>query len=443
MHPTSCVKSTAAVVALGMLMSTSPLRAEELAPGEILSRQNWQQAKDLMPPEILRHYELGEYANPIVRLDNGAQHWSKGFVEATQRNATTLALDEKGAIVEKATGKKPPYIQGFPFPSVTAEDPQAGLKILWNTYADVWNNGSFHNNVQIHWVSTKGLERSATEEVYYLYYQGQPQQYIPAQNPGDLLVQFLSTTVEPADLNGTTALNWRYRASEKRDSVWAFVPALRRVRAVSPTNRSDGFLGSDMSEDDGPFFDGKLEDFTWKLVGEQDVLRLVDPFNLRNECKDRALPDGGWRGIFQHVPAVGFQDPNWKGLPWAPMNFALARRRCWIVEGTPKDPYYLYGKIQLYIDKEIYQGAYNRKFNWQGELVNTYTVFAALNATHGGGDDYYANGCVVYQGAENLKANRATVVTPPPLEGKEPPNDRRIKPDPHFFSSDSLVRFGK
>ncbi|NJR44255.1 hypothetical protein HC761_02160 [bacterium] len=35
------------------------------------------------------------------------------------------------------------------------------------------------------------------------------------------------------------------------------MPALRRVRAVSPANRSDGFLGSDMSQDDGPFFDGK------------------------------------------------------------------------------------------------------------------------------------------------------------------------------------------
>jgi hypothetical protein len=43
----------------------------------------------------------------------------------------------------------------------------------------------------------------------------------------------------------------------KRDSSWSYVPALRRVRAVSPANRSDGFLGSDVSQDDGRFFDGK------------------------------------------------------------------------------------------------------------------------------------------------------------------------------------------
>ena len=72
------------------------------------------------------------------------------------------------------------------------------------------------------------------------------------------------------------SLSWRYRGADQRDSIWAFVPALRRVRQVSPANRSDGFLGSDMTQDDGAYFDGKVQDFTWKLVGEQDLLVLFD-----------------------------------------------------------------------------------------------------------------------------------------------------------------------
>ena len=80
-------------------------------------------------------------------------------------------------------------------------------------------------------------------------------------NPNNFLMQFIAAATSPADLYGTTALTWRYRDSDKRDSNWVYVPALRRVRAVSPANRSDGFLGSDMSQDDGPFFDGKPEDF--------------------------------------------------------------------------------------------------------------------------------------------------------------------------------------
>ena len=105
----------------------------------------------------------------------------------------------------------------------------------------------------------------------------------------------MATTISPADLNGTAALTWRYRDSEKRDSSWAYVPALRRVRAVSPANRSDGFLGSDMSQDDGQFFDGKPEDFTWTLKGDSDQLRFVDPlsFYLLNQIGYPVVFDAG------------------------------------------------------------------------------------------------------------------------------------------------------
>ena len=436
------MKFTLICVLAGLAVSGA-IHADDLKPGDVLSQGNWQLAKDLLPPEILAHFQRGEYAIPIVAWELGKQKWPPAFDSGTQRNAGRLKLDAKGSVVDKATGRRPPYIYGFPFPNVAADDPEAGLKILWNYFFGWWNNGNLRNNVEINWVSPNGVERKATQDVYYLYYQGQPREFIPPENPDDLLLQFLATTVEPADLNGTAALNWRYRDPDRRDSVWAFVPALRRVRAVSPTNRSDGFLGSDMSQDDGPFFDGKPEDFTWKLVGEQDVVRLVDPFSLRGERRRVQLPGGGWRGRYQHVPMVGFQDPNWKGSPWAPLNFALAKRSCWIIEGVPKDSYYLFGKIQLYIDKETYQGAFNRKFGWNGDLINSYMVFADLNGTSTpNDDDYYGGGSILYQGAENLKLNRATVITAP-SGSSDPPNDRRIKLDPQFFNSQSLLRVGK
>ncbi len=437
------MKHAAIVCCLAALLLGSAGAAGELKPGDVLSQENWQLAKDLLPPEILRHYERGEYTNKIVDWPNGRQRYGKAFMEATQRNAETLALDEKGSIIEKATGKRPAYLVGIPFPNVTAADPQAALKILWNHFLYWWNNGNIHNYVELNWVSPKGVERTATQDVYFLYYHGQPREFIPPENPDDLLVQLLATAVKPADLEGTTALTWRYRDPDKRDSAWAYVPALRRVRAVSPSNRSDGFLGSDMSQDDGPFFDGKPEDFTWTLAGEQDILRLVDPFNFAGEHQRIPVPGGGWRGVFKKIPMVGFQDPNWRGSAWAPLNFGLAKRRSWIIEAVPKDRYYLYGKIQLYIDKETYHGAYNRKFDWNGELLNTYVVFADLNVNYGGGDDYYGGGTIVYQGAENIKMNRATVVSAPQVGGGDPPNDRRIKLDPQFFASQSLMRFGK
>ncbi len=431
------------VLAIAGALVASVALGGELVPGGTLSKENWELAKDLLPPEILRHYQSGDYSSAIVQWNKGHQQWSQAFRAATERNAETLALDPKGSIVEKATGKRPAYVVGFPFPNVTADDPQAAIKILWNYFFYSWNNGNTHIVAEVNWVSPSGLDQVVTQNVYFLYYQGQPREFIPAENPDDLLMRFVALTEKPADLYGTNALSWRYRDPETRDAVWAYVPALRRARQVSPNNRSDGFLGSDLSQDDGPFFDGKPEDFTWKVVGEQDVLRLVDPYSLAGEFKRVEVPDGGWRDVYKRVPIVGFQDSKWKGSAWAPLNYALARRPCWIIEGAPKDSYYLFGKIQLYVDKETYHGAYNRKFDWKGELLNSYSVSAALNGRLADRDDYYDAGLLVgYQTAENVKLNRATVSTLD-IDRDDPPSDRRIQLDPQFFTLQTLGRLGK
>jgi hypothetical protein len=254
----------------------------------------------------------------------------------------------------------------------------------------------------------------------------------------------IATTLSPADLQGTTALTWRYRDPEQRDSNWVYVPALRRVRAVSPANRSDGFLGSDMSQDDGPFFDGKPEDFTWTLAGERRMLRIADPLSLQRKTNVRALPGGGYRSVWPDMPRIGHQDPNWKGIAWAPVSGVLAERTFWVVEGVPKDKYYLYGKLQLYIDKETYQGAWNRKFGWNGELLNTLQVMGYLNKHVGetnGVEDWIWGSSHAYQCAENIKMNRATVGGDR-LPG-DSPTDRRIKLEPLFFDHTTLQRFGK
>ena len=418
---------------------------KRLAPGDVLSQANWQQAQDLMPPEMLKHYQSGGYTNRIVAWPDGAFTWEKEFREATEKNRGRFVLNGQGTIVEKATGQQPPYIYGFPFPDVDSTDPQAAQKILWNSYYGYWYLGNSHNQVRVTWINPTGVDREAGQDVHFLYYDGQDERYrIP--NPSNLFMQFIATSTYPADMNGTTALTWRYRDSDKRDSNWVYVPALRRVRAVSPANRSDGFLGSDMSQDDGPFFDGKPEDFTSRLIGEKDQFRLVDPLSLEGKANDVWLPGGGWRAMrSDQIKAVGFQDPDWKGLAWAPVAPALAQRRMWILEVVPKDKYYLYGKIELYIDKETYQGAYNRKFSWNNELLNTYYILGFMSHNFqrpDGGTEVLWGSNMGYQTAENIKMNRATVSG---LEApvKNPANDRRVPYDPSFFDVNTLQRFGK
>jgi hypothetical protein len=282
--------------------------------------------------------------------------------------------------------------------------------------------------------------------VRWAYYDGLPQDERPATNPDNYLVRNLSLVVGPADLNGTAALTWRYRDGDRRDATWAYVPALRRVRQTSPANRSDGFLGSDESQDDGPFFDGKAEDFDWKLAGESDQLRICEETNLKGIGKAKWVDaKQAWDTDWPDIPYIGYQDKNWKGSPWAPIGAAaLCKRRFWIIEGTPHDKYYLYGKLQLYIDKVSYQGAWNRKFSWKGELLADHQVMGwnPLPFKRPDGKvDYNQGGNQAYQTIENIKLNRATVAGI-----KSSPTAAfytRIKIDPSVFEVDSLARGGK
>ena len=432
----------AAVLAAAVFATCTPSVRAELAPGTMIDQSSSDQVKDLLPPEIYRHYKNGDYTNPIVDFPRGRFRWDDGFEEATRQNGERLTIDENKEPVDKSTMKRPSYLTGIPFPVISESDPDAGYKALWNLAYAYYTGGNSRNWTTLSWLSRTGVQRQADQDVYFLYYDGQPRQYSPKANPENLLFQFLAITATPVDLQGTSALGYRFKDPEKRDLSWSYVPTLRRVRAVSPANRSDGVLGSDLSQDDGFFFDGKTEDFTWKIAGHREQVRLVDADSIDGTVERKALPGGGWRTVaYNNDKAVGFLVKNWKGVAWAPAGAALAKRKFWVLEGVPRDKYYLYGKIELWIDDETWQGAWNRRFGWQGELLNVYQVLGFGSAAFNSTERWYG-ATMAFQGSENIKADRATVsgLNGP---GDDPANDRRIPLEPSFFDYQTLSRFGK
>jgi len=421
--------------------------AAEVAPGlrvgDVLDQHNADLARDLLPPEILKHYRNGEYRNRIMAYPLGRARWEEAFLAATEKNATQLDVDDRGTIVEKSTGKQAAYYYGVPFPIIDPTDPRAGVKVVWNQFLAYWQSGNSHNRAVLAMLTPTGVDRQVVAEGWFRFLDGQAPRY-RSENPLNLASQFLGVLVKPADLQGTATLTWRYRDAAKRDSVWAFVPAMRRVRAVSPANRSDGYLGSDISADDGFFFDGKPEDFEWKLIGKRDGLCVVDPGAVEGGLQVERAPGGGWKGLTDgDLPTVGFRTPGWTGVAWAPTDAALARRPLWVVEGVPRDKYYLYGRIQLWIDAETWDGAWNRKFAWNGEQVQTYQSISRVNQAAGpaSGREWIPVGTMSWQCAENIKQNRATIggLRPDPTA----PFDRRVPLPSALFESMALARFGK
>jgi hypothetical protein len=425
-----------ALVVLAVLLAV-PARGEPLTPGTVLDATTAGEADGLLPPEVLAHYKAGQFKNAIAAWPKGPA-WDDAFAAASRKNAGHLDVNERGTIVDTASGKPATALYGLPF-TIDRADPKAGVKVMWNAYYALWRIGSTHDMLALVWVGPKAKQREAVLESHLLFHEGVPPSRAPKENALDLAQQVRAVVTSPADLNGTTSLSWRFRDPNKQDQAWTYVPALRRVRQVSPANRSDGFLGSDLSQDDGPIFDGKPEDFTWKLVGERDALVLADPSSLAGTVKRTSRPDGGFEDEWPVDQKVaGYQDPGWTGLAWAPLAPVLVQRKVWIIEATPRDPYYLFARIELTIDQETFQGVASRKFDAQGTLLRSLQFLAgASQPVDAGGEKLLlpatSMGFIL---AENLKQERATIAgTVPP--GKSV-HERRVPVDPGIFALERL-----
>lgn len=432
----------AVLVTAAIVLAASQPRGPALTDGMMLDESSWQLAEGLLPEEILAHYRAGEYRNRIMDIDKPGLRSilpPPDFQKASRANRGRYRLDEAGSIVEVATGKRPAHVMGFPFPDIDPASPTAGAEVVWNFFYSHWYRGNYHLFTELVMLGREGIQRRIGTEVSTLLYDGSPEsQTLP--NPGDLLMQSLAKVVAPADLSGTISLTWRYRDT-RPDSLWTYVPGLRRARSVSPLNRSDGFLGSDISLDDGPFFDGKPESFTFRLLGRQQQLVLMDPFSIRGEAELIPAPGGGWRVVFKDVPRIGADDPAWKGLPWAPVSVVLVERPIWVVEAKPKDPNYLYGRLLLRFDAETFRGTWASKYDWADTLIGAYEVSngAYQQAKDG---SWVAAGGVAVQTAESFLYNRATVVLFPRNDPSSPA-DFRVPLDPGEFDADALVRMGR
>jgi hypothetical protein len=429
---------------LSITLTVTHQSSATLKDGDVLGPSNWQEAQGLLPDEILEHNKRGEYTNTIMDVSApGLMEigMPSEFQDATRANEGRYALSSEGSIVDVKTGKQPTFIMGLPFPQLDAKDPGVGTKIVWNHFYNTWYSGDSQFVTDLVMFGRQGLERTIRTEVKMRMYDGAPEAN-GRSNPDNLLLQTIAYLTYPADLQGIVSLTWRYRDPDKHDSQWSYVPGLRRARQVSALNRSDGFMGSDLCLDDGPFFDGKPEDFTVRFLERTEQLVLVDPYSMRGEADILPLEGGGWRIVWKDVPRIGADMKGWTGLPWAPVSAVLVRRPAWIVEAVSKDPSYLYGRIVLRIDAETYHGAWVSKYDRAGALLISYQAARGAYYRPKGADSFVSAGGIVVRTAENFLFNRATVILFPPRNPRNPA-DYHVPFSAEIFGADQLMRLGK
>ncbi len=95
----------------------------------------------------------------------------------------------------------------------------------------------------------------------------------------------------PTNVRGTGFLTWDYPDPQVEDDQWLYLPALRRVRRISASDRGDYFLGTDLTYEDIKL-EGKLQpaDYIYSFVTETE-LDGIAAYQLRAVPKSPQIAD--------------------------------------------------------------------------------------------------------------------------------------------------------
>jgi hypothetical protein len=391
----------ALLISGGFTILSAPVLAE-LKPGDILDSSNCREARDMLPDYVTEKFCDGRYKAEIIEVKDDAFQYSAKFKAGSEANAGKYYVTDDGYMYETATKTWPRFWYGFPFPQIDENDPKAVNKIMYNHQVARFQVDDVYWFLSIKWATPSGFDRLVEVGAYATWYIGRHSG--PIENPDVTYLKDLIFGVAPYDVVGVSTLEFWYTDPEKWQSVWAFVPTIRRVRRLTAANSGEGTFGSIIARDDVYGWGGKIQYMNWKMVGQQDMLVPISPTGIEkamvpgepapkklpgnpNMLKDRGqLPPGMVARITwndEDRVLVGYETPGWTGSAWAPTKLKLAKRRCWVVEATPKDPYYPYGRRVIYIDKTAYWAYWTTLYDRAGEYWKTILWLDKLAYTPG------------------------------------------------------------
>jgi hypothetical protein len=277
------------------------------------------------------------------------EYWPAFVRDSRQENRGRYELNENEVIIEAGTGELARHVVGIPFPEIDPEDPKAAAKIVYNKHYASFNTGNKRFTTVSTWVGRSGLEREITILFLEAYLTGYPGADVHP-NPRKIERYNLISVRSPYDLAGTSIMLWRY-LSERPDMNYSYIPAIRRVRRMTPGNRSDGMLGSDMAVDDAAGYDGKVPVFAWRLVGRSEALAS---YGFQRPLPVSQTERGEWVLTPPKAIRLGFQEKDSTVMPWCPIDPVYVKRPVWVIEAKADDPYYNYGTQYIWIDRETW-----------------------------------------------------------------------------------------
>src|SRR5207302_7639684 len=112
---------TAAVVLTLSLLG--PAVRADVMPGDKITDQNMDKAKDLMSPGMEWCVKRGF---PMTIVEPKRIEWPKAYKEATEKYSGQVKLAPDGLSVQN-------FVAGQPFPTLDPTDPQIALQAMWHS----------------------------------------------------------------------------------------------------------------------------------------------------------------------------------------------------------------------------------------------------------------------------------------------------------------------
>jgi hypothetical protein len=332
----------------------------DVEPGDVITAANRKKVRELMPEEF---YTYGVENFPDLEMhivEPEAFPVHPKYVEATVKYACQARLDAGGRLVNYTAGQPFPYSEWAKEATghacdLTPDDREFALKLAWNVNHR-WQGGSGFNIP--HWgfanMRNAGREtwRVSQGEYRRTYFSGRAD-LLPETTelePGTRVewAEYFDVKT-PFDLRGTMFLLYRYRDGSE-DDTWAYIPALRRVRRIAATQKSDSLLGTEFTLEDFYLFSGYVWDHVWEYKGE--VVHLGIP-NSRRICFPRVAGRISPTGMVR----LG-TDQEWRHCRFDPygampmVGEQWQKRVSFQLDDVPRQKGHPYSRKKIWYDKE-------------------------------------------------------------------------------------------
>ncbi len=323
--------------------------ADQVKPGTKITPANVDLVKDLVSPGVYWRAKNGMVMNviPTGRID-----WPPPYREATEKYSAQVRLASNHLSLEG-------YVAGQPFPLIDANDPDTGVKLIWNVmFRPMWTDdfdSRYFGCVEVY----EGLGNPYKEIDYQMigHYgayntvgrtEVDPMPTDPDYKNSNIMFRARAFPwLSPQAMRGTGALRYRYGDPKRSDDAYSYDPASRRLRRLNEAIMGDAAGTLQFSFDDAEGYNPKVENYTYKFLGEKPMLAAM------------------------HVATVpGNVCPYDGGGTVCPAEWEM--RRVYVVETTPnrkKISEELYSKHLVYIDSEADVVVYHDMYDRRGELM--------------------------------------------------------------------------